>query len=113
MVKFKITQKNLGLGILLIPLGVLLLFAFGETFSGDFSGLGHLLQAAPLIALAALAWKKPFIGGMILASLSLILGILYALNFHFPLTTIFIAELLLFLPPFASGILFMISSRNN
>jgi hypothetical protein len=39
--------KIAGVVLVLMALGVLLLFGFGETIGGDISGQQHLLQAAP------------------------------------------------------------------
>lgn len=102
--------KRIGLLLLVFPLVVLFLFLFGEVFSGDISGLGHLVQLIPVILIAFLAWKKPFIGGAILVAAGAILGILYFANVDFPWQTILIAEVLLFLPPIISGILLICSS---
>ena len=51
---------------------VLLLFAFGETMGGDWSGLGHLIQVIPIVLLMWLGWKRPLWGGIFL----LLLGFL-------------------------------------
>jgi hypothetical protein len=51
---------------------VLLLFAFGETIGGDWSGLGHLIQVIPIVLLMWLGWKRPLWGGIFL----LLLGFL-------------------------------------
>jgi hypothetical protein len=61
-----------GLVILGLNAAFYLLFAVGETISGDFSGLAHLLPFALAALLAFLAWKSPLDGGIAL----IILGIL-------------------------------------
>ena len=53
-------------------LAVLLLFAFGETIGGDWSGLGHLFQAIPIGLLMWLGWKRPLWGGIFLFLSSLL-----------------------------------------
>ena len=103
--------KKVAIGLLLIPLVVLLLFTFGEVFSGDVSGLSHLIQAAPLLLFAYLAYKKPFAGGLSLLIVGFFLGILYPLKVPFDVVTIIIVEIFLFVPPFVSGILFILSSN--
>lgn len=105
--------KSVGIGLLLIPLGVLLLFLFGEVFSGEISGLSHLVQAVPLLLLLFLALKKPFIAGIALILIGITLAVLYPLRAPFNLSTIFIVEVLLFLPPIVSGILLIISSKKD
>ena len=57
-----------------LTLGILLLFTFGETIGGDWSGLGHLVQAIPIGFLMWLGWKHPLSGGI----LFLVLGFLAA-----------------------------------
>ena len=62
--------------VALIPPGavvaILLLFAVGESVSGDWSGLGHLIQAIPIGPLMWLGWKRPAWGGIFLLLLSLL-----------------------------------------
>lgn len=55
-----------------LTMAILLLFALGETIGGDWSGLGHLLQAIPICLLMWLGWKRPFWGGIFLLVLSLL-----------------------------------------
>ncbi|MBU2036161.1 MAG: hypothetical protein ABH819_03750 [Patescibacteria group bacterium] len=105
--------RNIAIGLLFIPLGFLLLFTVGEVFSGDISGLSHLIQMAPIILLVFVAWKKPFVGGGLLTIISLILGILYAINFPFVFWTIVLVEAFLFVPPFISGVLLILSSKKK
>ena len=105
--------KRVAIALLIIPLGILLLFTFGEVFSGDISGLQHLIQAIPLLLLAYLAYKKPLIAGIILLVISLALGILYSVIVSFTFQAILIVEAILFLPPFISGLLFILSSKRK
>jgi hypothetical protein len=53
-----------------LTIAVLLLFAIGETTGGDWSGLGHLIQALPIAFLIWLGWKHPLPGGILLLVLS-------------------------------------------
>jgi hypothetical protein len=55
-----------------VTTAILLLFAIGETVGGDWSGLGHLAQAAPIILLMWLGWKRPLWGGIFILVLSFI-----------------------------------------
>jgi hypothetical protein len=105
--------NKIGISLLFLPLGFLLLFMFGEVFSGDLSGLSHLVQAAPLLLLIFLALKKPRPVGILLSVISLVLGIWYALSVHFNLQTILLVEAFLFLPPFISGLLLVLSSKRK
>jgi hypothetical protein len=98
----------IGLAILLIPALFLLMFLIGETFGGDISGLGHLAQIIPLVILAYIASKYPFVGGLLLIFVGLVLLVLYTIlaRIAFP-----IVDILLFLPLIVSGVLIFISSR--
>jgi hypothetical protein len=51
---------------------ILLLFALGETVEGDWSGLGHLVQAIPVGLGMWLGWKRPLWGGLFFLVLSLL-----------------------------------------
>ena len=61
-----------GLVIIGLNAALYLLFAIGESVSGDISGLAHLVPFALAALLAFLAWKRPLDGGIAL----IILGIL-------------------------------------
>lgn len=92
-----------------IPLAILLLFAIGETVSGDWSGLGHQLQAIPIALLMWLGWKHPMWGGNLL----LVLSLVAAYSFTNLLRGMeWIAPLLLIIAPLIlSGILILSVAR--
>ena len=113
----KISAKQLkiaGLVILLYPIALLLLFTIAETVGGDISGLGHLIQLAPLVILAIFAWKKPDLGGKILVVIAALLAITYLVlvvpRFEGRLGS---GMLLLFGTPIISGLLFIASARKG
>lgn len=120
----KISAKQLkiaGLVILLFPIAFLLLFTIAETVSGDISGLGHLIQLAPLVILAIFARKKPDLGGKIFVVIGVLLAIIY-LAIAIPRTVgregmgigVLIGTMLLFfVPPIISGLLFIVSARKG
>lgn len=88
-----------------IPLVILLSFAIGETMGGDWSGLGHLAQAAPIILLMWLGWKRPLLGGILLMLLSFLAA--YSL-IDVLLSPEWLATFLLIIAPLLmSGILFL------
>jgi hypothetical protein len=67
--------KGLKIAALIFPgltFAILLLFTIGETAGGDWSGLGHLIQAIPIALLMWLGWKRPLWGGMLLLVLAFI-----------------------------------------
>lgn len=66
----------------MVPLGlataILLLFTLGESAGGDWSGLGHLIYAVPIILLMWLGWKRPLWGGISLFFLALLAWVTYS-----------------------------------
>ena len=121
----KLSAKHLkvgGLIPLLIPITFLLLFTVAETIGGDISGLGHLIQAAPLIMLAIFAWKKPELAGKILVVIAVLLAI--SSLAHAVIVRVMGMEgmgigplisgvLLFFVPAIISGLLLIASARNR
>jgi hypothetical protein len=103
------TRKFLGLMALVVPLGILALFTAGEVAGGDVSGLQHVVQALPLVALALLAWRKPRAGGVILIIVAIALAVLYAFNAPavVPGSTRIVFGAVLFGPAIVSGALFI------
>jgi len=82
-----------------------------DAFSGGFGWeqlLGFVIHSIPsliLVGFLILAWKKPFVGGIIF----LILGILFTIFFNTyrePLSFLFISG-----PVFLVGILFLLSAK--
>jgi len=105
-------NKRIKVAALIFPgltLAILLLFAIGETAGGDWSGLGHLIQAIPVAFLMWLGWKRPLWGGIFFLVLSLVA--LY--SFANPLRGAdWIAPLLIIVAPLIiSGILFLSAAR--
>jgi hypothetical protein len=121
----KISAKQLkiaGLIPLLIPIALLLLFTIAETVGGDISGLGHLIQLAPLIILAIVAWKRPSLAGKII----IVIGVLLALSSlpHVVLLVVGSGEgmgigaligtgLVIYVPLIISGVLLIASARKE
>lgn len=86
-------------------IAILLLFGLGETIGGDWSGLGHLIQAAPIVLLMWLGWKRPFWGGILLLILGLVAWYSIADAMRGPE---WLAPLLIIIAPlFLSGILLL------
>ena len=104
--------KIAGMVLVLVPIAFFLIFAVGESASGDLSGLSHLVQAAPFAILAWAAWRWPRVGGWILVGLGLVLGALYVFTAsHFPWQTIVLVEAALFVPTVLAGALFLLAAR--
>jgi len=104
--------KGIKIAALIFPgitLVILLLFTIGETVGGDWSGLGHLIQAIPIALLMWLGWKRPLWGGILLLVLSFIAAYSFANPFH---VTDWLAPLLIIIAPLIlSGILFLSAAR--
>jgi hypothetical protein len=115
MINIKTREQKLkatGFAILLLPIGFLLLFAFGEILGGDLSGAGHFIQLAPLLLVIWISWKAPKVGGLILIAIGLILAIVYPIMARgFSIPAIVSVEVLLFGPPIIAGTLFYLSSK--
>lgn len=101
----------LALALLAVPIGFQLLFAIGEVAGGDASGLVHLVTAAPLIAVAVIALRRPALAGaiLLLVGLAIALGYLILVSGRaMPIETIVIVEAIL-LVPVVAGILLIAS----
>jgi len=98
--------KVAGFVLVVIPAAVLLLFAFGETASGDVGGLVHLIPATPLIVLAAVAWRRPLVGGVVLAGVGGLIAAFYPFGVDGSALVVLSIELILF-APFVAGLLFI------
>ena len=75
------TAKGMKIAALIPPglaTGILLLFAVGETAGGDWSGLGHLIFAAPIALLMWLGWKRPAWGGKLLLLAGALAALFYS-----------------------------------
>lgn len=88
-----------------IPLAILLLFAIGETVGGDWSGLGHLIQAIPIALLMWLGWKRSLLGGIFFFLLSFLAA--YSLIDVLRSPEWIATFLLIIAPLLMSGILFL------
>jgi hypothetical protein len=115
MVHLTSTQlKRVGLAVLTLPILILVALAVGELAGGDISGLQHVVQVVPLAVLAWFAWRRPLWGGMALIALALILLMLYIVFIHgFPLPTVVLTLMFLFVTPLAAGVLFVAAARRQ
>lgn len=105
--------KRAAIACLAIPIVVLAAFAIGEVAAGDISGLQHVGQGLPLVALAWLAWKWPLWGGAILIVLTLVLAGIYVGMSGFPQSALLPNAVLLFAPPLMAGSLFVAAARRG
>jgi hypothetical protein len=103
------TIKVLALVPLGLTAGVLLLFTLGETASGDWSGLGHLIQLLPVIFLVWLAWRRPSLAALLLLALAAIASLSY--YGELAAVTLTAPFLLLVAPLLLSAILLFIAGR--
>lgn len=106
--KYKITATV----FLIIPFLVLLVLGIGENIAQISGSLIHVIEAAPLVIFGLIAWKKPYIGGIIFLILGIVLAVIYPFMFNeVSVAALVLAELLLFLPPVIAGSLFLASSE--
>lgn len=107
--------KLAGLVVAAPAVGVLLLFAVGEMGGGDLSGVQHLVQLTPLLAVLAAAWRWPRAGGRLLIALASLLAAVYAVfaltRSDLSLAVVVVAELLFFAPAILAGLFFIRASR--
>jgi hypothetical protein len=67
--------KALKIAALIFPgltVAILLVFGLGEMIGGDWTGLGHLAQAIPIVLFLWLGWRRPLWGGIFLLVLSVL-----------------------------------------
>lgn len=105
--------KLLAILISVLPVGFLLFFLIGETIDGMEGSIVHLAQLLPVLAILIFAWKKPQLGGVILVVIGALLALIYAGFMNIPTPALLIVEAVLFLPPIASGILFIYSHKKK
>jgi hypothetical protein len=96
--------KRAGLLACSVVLGALLLFAVGE----GVDGVGHLVQAAPLVLLMLIAWRRPLIGGALIALVGVGLAAAYALGVDEPELLV---PALFFAPAILGGLLLIAAGR--
>jgi len=98
-----------------VTAAVLLLFLFGEVAGGDLSGLAHVIQVVPLVALLLLGWWRPGLAGALLLAAGGALAVAYFVessdSVEFP-EQLLVAALFL-LPPMLAGTLFLIAGRSR
>lgn len=109
--------KLIALALLAVPAVVLLLFAFGEMFSGEISGVQHIPEAGLLVLLMAAAWRYPRGVGVVLLSLGSLLLVVWLIWSARDgadvgdILTLVAAALILFVPPLLAGWLLLQASR--
>lgn len=95
---------------------VLVLFLVGETVGGDLSGLQHLVQLAPLVALIALGWRAPRLAGWLLIVIGALIAGAYlwmAEGTNAGAVERALVGGLFLLPPVIGGALFVAASRRT
>jgi hypothetical protein len=89
--------KTVGLLACSVVVGQLLLFAVGE----GVDGVGHLVQATPLLLLMLLAWWRPLIGGALIVLAAIGLATAYVVGVGEPQPLVLI---LFFAPAILGGL---------
>jgi hypothetical protein len=114
--------KTIAAALIAVPAIALLALGIGEMAGGEPSGVQHLPEAAVLLALLVLAWRRPAFAGRLLVGLG---GVLFVLWLALVLTRrdvdIWSAELLgwvvaavvLFAGPVVAGVLLVRAARED
>ncbi len=110
---YMVLTKKVGFSLLLIPVAFLLFFGIGEMIEGTPGAVIHFVQLVPLLILILVAYFNSEWAGYLLIVIGSILGILYAITTRFPLPTILLVELMLFVMPVVSGVLLVTSSKKR
>jgi hypothetical protein len=101
--------RLIAFSILLIPVAVLGVFAVGGLLTGDSGSVRQFVLVIPLIVIAIVGQKKPFVSGSILLIVALSLAITYPLFLTgLSLDYLLGTGLILFGPPTLAGVIFMI-----
>ena len=104
--------KLAGLALCAIPVAFLALFMVGELAEGEIGGLGHAVQAAPLVLLLLLAWWRPLIGGALIVLGAVGLAAVYLLGGgSLSMDVKLLTAAIIFLPPALGGLLLVRSGR--
>lgn len=106
-------SRHMAFALLTIPIGFLLLFGILELAAGELGGIGHLVLAAPLIALAFVATRRPIVAGSILIGVGLFVAIAYlalVMDRDAPLALVALVEAILLVPVLV-GIALVVSER--
>ena len=107
-------MRRAALAICILPALFFTIFAFGEMTEGDMSGLVHVGQLGVLAALSYIAYKWPYAGGLLMLFSGLLLAMTYvSATRHFPLSTIVIVTLSVFIPLIVAGVLFISFARGH
>lgn len=97
-----------------IPASIFIIFAAGEMMGSDMSGIIHVVQFLFFILLLYIAFKKPYIGGLIMFFSGLVLALKYvAYTGHLPIPVMLLVISVVFIPLIAAGILFIIYGRGH
>ena len=97
---------------LAVPAALLLVFAIAEVLGGDPSGVQHVPEVAVVAAIGWVAWRWPYVAGMVLMLGGAVLALVFVLWLHpagITLLGIAVMELLLFIPSIAAGACFTIA----
>lgn len=99
-----------------VPASLLLLFLVGEVASGEWSGVAHVLQFAPLVLLLGLGWWRPALAGTLLVGIGIVVATAYFVETRD--STVRLGEQLLvggifLVPPVLAGSLLLLAARSK
>ena len=105
--------KIAAMALLAVPLTLLLALTIGETVGGGWSGLQHLAQAAPLLVILMVAWRRPYAAGiasLALGAVAFVLWLVFAVRNLEPAAIVLTAAML-FVPALIAGWLLVQAGR--
>lgn len=97
-------------------LALLSVFLIAEVSGGNWSGLAHLLQVAPLAALLALGWRLPKWSGVLLLVIGGVLALAYFVETSgatVPAAERLVVAGIFLVPPMVAGALFLIAAHRH
>ncbi len=107
-------MKRTALAICILPATFFIIFALGETIGGDMTGFVHIAQLAILATLSYIAYRYPYVGGLLMLFSGLLLAMSYvSATRHFPPITILIVTMTVFIPLIVAGVLFISYARGH
>jgi hypothetical protein len=101
--------KGIATGLILIPVGGIVILAFAGVIEGEWLSIFELAFALPLLALAWLGWRYPRIVGLIFIAFGI--GIFTSLWIDMwdntPISELLTAIVVMLAAPVATGVLFV------